>query len=318
MRCVSKMRLAGRTLLALAAVAAAVPAAGQERREREEREDRDARDERRAGRSDLSGEVSASAIIASDRGDEEEVDRSGIVLRGELDYDLDFGSSELRLSYDTGVYLYEDDDRPDRWSNRLALRYAIEAADDLELSARLSYASNLATLEFRSTDQIEALATAEYSPGDHRIRLFGGWRWRDYDDDAGSEGDGAVFGGEYRYRLGRSQFLTAELRFEDIDSANDRRGYDRTIASAFYQHPLGRQTRLRVGATARWSDYDGRDAPNGERRRDRAIVPELDLQHDFRSGLLLRGRFQYGLRESNDPEFDGDDRRAILTAGYRF
>lgn len=266
---------------------------------------------------ELRAEVSASAVIASDRGDDEEADRSGAILRGEIDYEHDLGGSEIRLSYDTGVYLYRDDDRPDRWSNRVALAYAFTPVEDVELSTRLSYASNLATLEFRSTDQAEILGMAEYSPGDHRLRLFGGWRWRDYDDQADSEGSGAFFGGEYRYRLARSRFLTAELRFEDIDSDNPSRGYHRTILEAFYQHPLGTGTRLRLGATARWWEYDGRFV-DGERRRDSSVGPELDLQHYFESGWLLRSRFQYRFRDSTDPDERADDGRAILTAGYRF
>ncbi|HEX8580081.1 MAG TPA: hypothetical protein VF655_10875 [Allosphingosinicella sp.] len=295
-------------LLGLAAVAALSPASAQGREERPERDT-----------SDLSGQVSVTGVLASDRGDDEdEAARSGIILRGGLDYDRDLGAGEIRLSYDSAAYLYEDDDRPDRWSNRLALRYGLEVADDVELSGRLSYATNLATLEFRSADQAEVLGMVEYSPGDHRIRLTGGWRWRDYDDSTGSESSGPFAGAEYRYRLARDQYLSAELRYEDIDSSDPRRGYHRAIAEAFYQHPLGEMTQLRLGGSARWWRFDERLAPNGERRRDSVIAPEVQLLHDFRSGFLLRGRLQYGIRESNDPNEDGDDRRATLTAGYRF
>jgi hypothetical protein len=269
--------------------------------------------------SDLSGEVSASAVFASDRGDDEdEAARSGFILRGGLDYEREVGPGEVRLSYDSAAFLYHDNERPDRWSNRIALGYGLDVADDFELSARLAYATNLATLEFRSADQSEVFGMAEYSPGPHRFRLSGGWRWRDYDDSAGSESSGPFLGAEYRYRFARDQFLSTELRYEDIDSADLRRGYERTIVEAFYQHPLGRMTRLRVGGSARWWEFDDRLAPGGERRRDSVVAPELQLLHDFRSGLLLRGRVQYGLRNSNDPGEDGDDRRATLTAGYRF
>jgi hypothetical protein len=277
------------------------------------------RDRRDDNKSDLSGEISVSAVAASDRGDDEdEAARSGFILRGELDYEREVGAGEIRLSYDSAAYLYEDDDRPDRWSNRLALRYGLEVADDFELSARLAYATNIATLEFRSADQAEVLGMAEYSPGDHRFRVSGGWRWRDYDDSTGSESSGPFAGAEYRYRFARDQFFSTELRYEDIDSADLRRGYHRTILEAFYQHPLGPQTQLRLGGSARWWRFDDRLAPNGEQRRDSVLAPELQVLHDFRSGVLLRGRLQYGLRESNDPNEDGDDRRATLTAGYRF
>jgi hypothetical protein len=307
MSSVSKWALVGIGLLGY--LGATSGALAQERRERPDD----------SKTSDLSGEVSASAVLASDRGDDEdEAARSGFILRGGLDYDREVGPGEIRLSYDTAAFLYEDNDRPDRWSNRVALRYALPLANDFEVSARLAYATNLATLEFRSADQSEVFGMAEYSPGDHRFRLNGGWRWRDYDDEAGSEASGLFLGAEYRYRFGRDQFFTTELRYEDIDSADPRRGYERTILEAFYQHPLGRMTRLRVGGSARWWEFDDRLAPNGEPRRDSAVTPEVQLLHDFRSGLLLRGRLQYGLRNSNDPAEDGDDRRATLTTGYRF
>ncbi|HEX9954973.1 MAG TPA: hypothetical protein VGB48_07155 [Allosphingosinicella sp.] len=295
-------------LLGLAAVAGLSPASAQDREERPERDT-----------SSISGQVSVTGVLASDRSDDEdEAARSGVILRGGLDYDHDLGAGEIRLSYDSALYLYEDDDRPDRWSNRLALRYGLEVADDLEFSGRLSYVTNLATLEFRSADQAEFMGMAEYSPGDHRVRLSGGWRWRDYDDSTGSESSGPFAAAEYRYRFGRDQFLTTELRYEDIDSADPRRGYSRTIAEAIYQHPLGPRTQVRLGGSARWWRFDERLAPNGERRRDSVVAPEVQLLHDFRSGFLLRGRLQYGIRQSNDPDEGGDDRRATLTAGYRF
>jgi hypothetical protein len=306
MASVSKLAVMG--LGIIASVASLSAASAQERREQP-----------RDDNSDLSGEISVSAVAASDRGDDEdEAARSGFILRGGLDYERETSVGEFRLSYDSAAYLYEDDDRPDRWSNRLALRYGGEVADDFRLSARIAYATNLATLEFRSADQAEVLTMAEYSPGDHRFRLTGGWRWRDYDDSTGSESSGPFAGAEYRYRIARDQFFSTELRYEDIDSADLRRGYHRTILEAFYQHPLGSQTQLRVGGSARWWKFDDRLAPNGERRSDSVLTPDLQLLHDFRSGLLLRGRLQYGLRESNDPAEDGDDRRATLTAGYRF
>ncbi|HEY0044045.1 MAG TPA: hypothetical protein VGB62_05795 [Allosphingosinicella sp.] len=306
MASVSKLAVMG--LEIIASVAGLSAASAQERR-----------DASRDDQSDLSGEVSVSAVAASDRGDDEdEAARSGLILRGGLDYERETSAGEFRLSYDSAAYLYEDDDRPDRWSNRLALRYGGEVADDFRLSARIAYATNLATLEFRSADQAEVLTMAEYSPGDHRFRLTGGWRWRDYDDSTGSESSGPFAGAEYRYRIARDQFFSTELRYEDIDSDDLRRGYHRTILEAFYQHPLGPETQLRVGGSARWWTFDDRLAPNGERRSDSVLAPELQLLHDFRSGLLLRGRLQYGLRESNDPAEDGDDRRATLTAGYRF
>lgn len=278
-----------------------------------------AQDSRESDRStDFGGEISVSAIIASDRGEEEENDRSGARLRAELDVQHEVGGGEIRLAYDTSYFVYEDDVRSDQWTNRVTLAYAIDVARDLELSTQVSYASNLSTLEFRSADQLELRGIAEYSPGRHRARLFGGWRWRDYDDAAQSEGSGPIFGAGYRYGIGQSRFLAAEIRFEDIESDDPRRGYDRTILEAYYQHPLAPQSRLRIGAAARFWDFDGRLAPNGDRRRISALVPEIDVLHGFTNGLRLRGQLQYGLRGSNDPAFRADEQRAILTAGYQF
>jgi hypothetical protein len=278
-----------------------------------------AQDGRKRDAGSIDGELSITGVLASDRTDHNDEDSaSGVILRGGVGYERDYKASSLRLEYDTAVYLYEADERADRWSNRGAVTYTARLAPDVTLTGRGAYASNVGTLEFRSTDQAELLGRLAFSPGDHRLRAWGGWRWRQYDDAVESGGEGPFAGIDYRYRLGRDHYLSSELRYEEIDSDDPRRGYHRTVAELLYQYPLGKRTDVRLGAEARWWEYDGRLAPNGERRKDRAIIPELELRHEFEQGVLLRGQVRYDFRDSNDPEFTADETRATLTGGVRF
>lgn len=270
---------------------------------------------------DLSGEVSISKVFAPDAAANESEDTAGgssTVIRGSLDYDLDFGLTDVSVSYDSAARFYDDKTREDRWSNRWTAGVGSAVSDTVELFGQVAYASNIGTVEASSTDQIESLARLQFSPNRaNRLRVFGGYRWRDYDADD-TEGAGPFYGAEYRYRPKAGNYLTADLRREEIDSDAPRRGYNRTIASLFYQAPVGENLRLSTGVTARWWDFAARLAPNGERLTRRSFTPELELQYATRPGLLLRGQLQYVLRDSNDPAFTDDIGRATLTAGYRF
>lgn len=267
------------------------------------------------------GGISASRVIASDLPGidaEEEDNGSAYVLRGALDYDLDFGSTEVSLGYDTAAYFYEDGDRADRWSHRSALAVTNNLSEKVQLFAQASYASNIGTPESGATDQTELFGRLQFAiNASNRVRTFAGYRWREYDFDQ-SEGQGSLYGVEYRFRLAANQYLIAELRRENIESASLRRGYDRTTAEMFYQRPVARGMRLRAGAIASWWDFDGRFAPTGELLKRRSITPEIDFQYATRPGWVIRGRLQKIFRGSNDPRFAEDEQRAIITTGYQF
>lgn len=270
---------------------------------------------------ELSGEISASRVFGSDlRGVDAEDEDSGssFILRGALDYEIELGNIPVALSYDTAGYFYDEDDRSDRWSNRGALGVTHDLTDGVQLFGQAGYASNIATAESGSTDQSELLGGLQFAFGEaNRVRTSAGYRWREYDFDE-SEGQGAFFGAQYRYRFAANHYLTAEARRENINSDTLRRGYDRTTAELFYQRSLSPGLRLRTGAIARWWDFDGRFAPTAERLERRTITPEVDLQYATRPGWLLRGRLQQIFRGSNDPRFAEDEQRATVTAGYRF
>lgn len=295
--------------LAAGALLAAMPAPGQDRRPSG------------SDAGELSGEVSVSKVIASDlvaSGSGEDDDGSSTILRGALDYDLDFGATELSVSYDGAAYFYDNDTRSDRWSNRISAGAGTAISSAVQAFGQVSYGSNIATAESSSTDQVEILGRLQFRPSDEsRARVFGGYRWRDYDTD-GSEGRGPFVGAEFRYRFAANHYLTLDARRENIESDALRRGYDRTTAALFYQIPIAEDVRVSTGIVARWWDFDTRFAPNGGRLERQSYTPEIEIQYATRPGILLRGRLQYIVRESNDPQFAEDEGRAALTAGYRF
>lgn len=285
------------------------PAVGQER------------EEVRWDAGDLRGEVSASRVIGSNlRGidAEEEDSGSSVVLRGSLDYELEAGSANVVVGYDSVGYFYDQGDRPDRWSNRGSIGVTRAVLKNVTLFGQASYASNISTAEAASTDQTELVGRIDFTPDrKHRLQAAFGYRWRTYDFDE-TEGRGAYYGGQYRYRLGANHYIIGEARREDIQSDNLRRGYERTTAEIFYQRPLADRVRLRAGATARWWQFDGRKSLIGEQLDRQTLTPEIDLQLASRPGWVLRARFQQIFRGSNDPRLAKDQQRLILSAGYRF
>jgi hypothetical protein len=294
---------------AAAAVSSSVPAHGRDR------------DSLASPEKEISGEVSVSRVFAADLAAsqaEEDDNGSSRVLRGSLDYDLDFGATDVAIGYDTAAFFYDEDSQSNRWSNRASAGAGTPISDELQLFGQVSYGSNITTAESGSTDQVEVLGRLQISLSDEsRVRAFAGYRWRDYDAD-GTSGRGAFAGAEYRYRFAANHYLTIDARYETIESDALRRGYERTTAAVFYQTPLAEDLRVSGGVSARWWDFDTRFAPDGHRLRRRSYTPELELQYAARTGFLLRALFQYIVRESNDPRFAEDQGRAVVTGGYRF
>ncbi len=267
-----------------------------------------------------SGEVTTSAIRAGITPPETEYGGAGYQINGTIAAQRDIGNGQLRLEYGSGYRFYDNETRSDQWRNRFSGRYRLKIDKDVFLAVSSHYATNLSTVESRSSDQTEIMAMAEYSPGNHRFRAYGGWRWRDYDDNLSSNGNGPVAEIDYRYKFGRSNFLNADIRHEDIESTTARLGYRRTRARAFYTHPLGSDWQIKLGSSLYWLEFDNRlsDGSGSPIRKDFVITPEVELVFDISKALFLEARTQYLFRDSNDPDYDIDSHRVSLTAGYRF
>ena len=205
---------------------------------------------------------------------------------------------------------YFPEDRTDRWQN------VASVVGDFEISGRTSVrvfgerGDNLSTAEFFRTDQWEVGTRIQNAFDEaNRVRLGASWRERQYDDSAGSTGEGPQIDGEYRYRFGANHYLYARGRYEEIDSPQPARNMNRWSAFLLYQIPVARNLRLRPELSYRDLKYPGRDLTTGGFRRDEIFAPELTVLYSPGPWLVL-AEAKYISRNSTDPRFD--------RGGYRF
>jgi hypothetical protein len=273
-------------------------------------------------RNEFYGQLAVSGVAADSIDDEEEdIARSALIGRGAIGYVLEQGSGELRIEASSAYYEYLDEGRDHRWSNGIEAEYLADVGRDWRAGVGLEYDTNLATVEFGSTDQLQARGMLEYEPNRaNRARFHAGWRERSYDDLQDSSGSGPFAELDYRYRFGRYHYLTAEMRYERIDSDHQIRDFDRIAFSTFYTHPLSRDARLRGGVMVRHTDFRNRPVLEhpGESRRDWLIMPEIELLYDVSRDWRLETELRYINRRSNDPDFDREGYRAEVSLVYDF
>lgn len=291
----SRLRIGIACVSACMCLAGAAPAAGQ----------------------DGYGGISLSGVHSTESSVEEteELDGSAIVARGfgGIRFDPDGNTTRIQLASSYFAYF----ERDDRWSTALEVEQALKLGRNATFILEGSAASNVLTLERRSTDQAGFAARLRMEPGDHRIILGAGTRRRWYDDSAARSWAPFVEA-EYRYRLGSWHFIQLEARKEWIDSDVNRLDYHRLAVSAFYTRPLNRGTRIRAGVTHRRWSWGERFTPAGEKRRDRLWLPQLRLSHEVGGDIELELDARRVVRRSNDDGFDRVGSRIAATVRKTF
>jgi opacity protein-like surface antigen len=242
----------------------------------------------------------------------EDADKSGGVFGASLAWDHVAGPNQFGLDTSSTYYAYSDKGRHDRWSNRIAATYERDLSEELSVALRGDFTSNLASLESSSVDQKQVRATMNFKQGSSRVRLFGGWRWRDYRD--GTSGDGEIVAADYRYRLAKSGSLRVGAQYDAIAADVKRRNYHRhTIDGEFTFSPLEDMS-ASVGLRYRRWVYQDRFV-GIQRQKDHSISPTVGLSYALSRDLFLDLEGEYIRRRSNDAQFDDNIRR--VTVGIR-
>jgi len=213
---------------------------------------------------------------------------------------------------------FEDPTRDDRWQNAARLAARFELPGGTAITAFGERSDNALAAEFTSTDEWEFGGEIEHSFNRaNRVAVGASWRERSYDDSDNSTGSGIRVDGEYRYRFGANHFAFLRGRYDEINSATDRRNLTRSLVEASYQRPLAKDLRLRGELSYQRLDFSGRALTIGGVRQDDVFWPELTLiwsPGPWR--LAAEGR--YIVRNSTDPEFDRSGYRFELEASYAF
>lgn len=269
---------------------------------------------------DFYGGASASAIYSTSDADdpEDEIDGSAMVTRGYAGARWNPKGDVTRVQASSSYFGYLEQGRQDRWSNALEAEQQLRLGAKARLSAELSAASNIWTLERRSADQLAGTARLTLEPDKrNRVSLAASMRRRYYDGLAARSWSPFVEV-DYRYRFGSWHFLALEARHETNDSDLDRLDYRRLSVSGFYTHPLRRDTRIRGGVVHRRWSWDKRQATNGDRLRDRSLTPQVRLTHEFGRRLDLELDYRRLFRSSNDQSRERGGHRVAATLRAQF
>lgn len=270
-----------------------------------------------ASAQDLYGGASASAVYSSsgDLLEEEVIDSSALVGRvySGARWNADGDTSRIQASSNYYNYL----DRKDRWSNLLEAEQQLRISRSTRIGVEISAGSKISTLEARSADQLAARARLVLEPGDHRFTLNAGLRHRYYDGSAVRSWS-PILEADYRYRFGRYRYFDLEVRREVVDSSSASLDYRRTSLGAFYTHPFGGDTRVRLGVASRHWNWESRLAPNGNRLRDRVFVPQARLATSLSNKLNLELDYRHFRRRSNDEGLERNGNRLAATLRVEF
>lgn len=248
------------------------------------------------------------------------VDGDALVARGAVGVDFEDDDTRFRLEADRIEVFRLGEGRSDSNRDRITALIDQEFGKDWELQLRGRYYDDLSTAESSDVDELQASVRATYEPERaHRFRLRATWRDREYDNGTGGQtnGDGPRVDAQYRHRLGRYHYVTLDARAEGISSDDPQRGYSRQSAKISYTHPITPDLRVRPALELLNTRFDSRLTPEGERRKDQLVVPEVELLW-WPDKWRIEAEAKYISSSSNLASRDREGFRLSISVGYVF
>ncbi len=265
-------------------------------------------------------ELQTVSAQTTTRDDDLVIDGEAFSLRGQLGLALENDRTRLRIEADRIEVFRLGEGRGDVSRDRLTATVEQDVTEDFELQLQARRYDDLVTVESADTDEWQGSVRLSYEPGrDHRFRLTGAWRDREYDNGAAPDtaGDGARFDAQYRYRFGPNEFIAFDLRTETIRSDDADRGFERDSAGVTYTRPIGPDLRVRPAIEVIKTRFDGRLTDTGALRRDRQVVPEVELLW-WPGKWRIEAEAKYIFASSNDAMREREGYRLTLSMGYAF
>ncbi len=265
-------------------------------------------------------EVGAVSAETATRDEQIVVNGDAFTFRGQVGLDLEDDDTRFRVEADRIEVVRLGEGRSDSNRDRITVMVEQEFDDDWEVQVRGRYYDDLITAESSDTDELQGSVRVTYEPvREHRVRVRGTWREREYDNgsDPQTTGQGPRVDVGYRHRMGRYHYINFDLRAESITSDDPERGYNRESAKVSYTQPITPDLRVRPALEVIETRFDGRLTPDGDRRKDRLIVPELEL-HWWPDRWRVEAEAKYIFSSSNLPTRDREGYRLTLSVGYVF
>jgi hypothetical protein len=265
-------------------------------------------------------EVQAISAQTTTRDDDLVVDGEAISVRGQVGVALEKRGLRFRLEADRIEVFRLGEGRRDIARDRFTATVQADIAKGWELQAQARHFDDVVSVESSDTDEWQGSARLTWEPKrEHRVRVQGTWREREYDNGplAETQGEGPRVDAQYRRRFGRYHYLAFDLRAESITSDDPRRGYERQSAGVAYTRPLAPDLRARPAIEVIRTEFDGRFTDTGERRRDKLVVPEVELLW-WPGKWRIEAEAKYIFSGSNEPVREREGYRLTLSVGYAF
>lgn len=265
-------------------------------------------------------EVQTVSAQTTTRDEDLVIDGEAISLRGQIGLVLENDTTRFRIEADRIEVFRLGEGRRGLARDRFTATVQQDVSKTLELQLQARRYDDLVTVESADTDEWQGSARISFEPTRaNRFRLQGTWRDRQYDNAAGpaTTGEGPRVDAQYRHRFGRYHYLAFDLRAESIRSDDPGRGFERESAGVAYTHPLARDLRVRPAIEVIKTRFDGRIADNGALRRDRQVVPEVELLW-WPGKWRVEAEAKYVFFDSNEVTRERQGYRLTLSVGYVF
>lgn len=265
-------------------------------------------------------EVQTVSAQTTTRDDDLVIDGEAISVRGQVGLALNSESTRFRLEADRIEVFRLGGDRDDISRDRLTATVQHDVTKSLEIQLQARRYDDLVTVESADSDEWQGSARVTFQPSrNNRVRVSAAWRDRQYDNGAGpaTTGEGPRVDAQYRRRFGPNHFLAFDLRAENIRSEDPDRGYERESAGVAYTRPVAKDLRVRPAVELITTRFDGRFADNGALRRDRQVVPEVELLW-WPGQWRIEAEAKYLFFNSNESVREREGYRLTLSVGYAF
>lgn len=265
-------------------------------------------------------EVQTVSAQSTTRDEELVIDGEAFSLRGQVGLALNSESARFRLEADRIEVFRVGGERNDISRDRLTATFEKDVTKTVEVQLQARRYDDLVTVESADVDEWQGSARVTFEPTrNNRFRLQGTWRDRQYDNgaDPATTGDGPRVDAQYRRRFGPYHYLAFDLRAENISSADADRGFERESAGVAYTRPVAKDLRVRPAIEVIKTRFDGRIADTGALRRDRQVVPEVELLW-WPGKWRIEAEAKYVFFNSNETTREREGYRLTLSVGYAF
>jgi hypothetical protein len=248
------------------------------------------------------------------------IDGEAVSVRGQVGLALNSDSTRFRLEADRIEVFRLGEGRGDLSRDRLSATVQHDVSKKLEVQLQARRFDDLVSVESADTDEWQGSARVTFEPSRaNRFRVAGTWRDRQYDNGAGpaTTGEGPRVDAQYRRRFGPYHYLAFDLRAESIRSDDPDRGYERESAGVAYTHPVARDLRVRPAVEVIRTRFDGRLADDGALRRDRLVVPEIEMLW-WPGKWRVEAEAKYVFFNSNEATREREGYRLTVSIGYAF